>query len=299
MANDIIVANQDTDVAVIQSKICLIRDVQVMLDRDLAKLYGVEVKYLNRQVKRNIDRFPADFMFQLSKEDCLRCQIVTLNEKRGQHLKYLPYAFTENGIAMLSGVLNSPMAIEVNIRIMRAFTAMRKMAISFAPLMTRVETIERRQIVDQAKNEARFNQIFDALSDKELPLQKIFFDGQVYDAKAFATKHILSAKKSILLIDNWVDSITLETLSKKKAGVTVEIVTSQRGNRITKSELAAFNEQYGGLVIRTSVNFHDRFVIIDDKALYLFGASLKDLCKKCFAFTKLDPTEIPHLKARI
>ena len=299
MANDIIVANQDTDVAVIQSKICLIRDVQVMLDRDLAKLYGVEVKYLNRQVKRNIDRFPADFMFQLSKEDCLRCQIVTLNEKRGQHLKYLPYAFTENGIAMLSGVLNSPMAIEVNIRIMRAFTAMRKMAISFAPLMTRVETIERRQIVDQAKNEARFNQIFDALSDKELPLQKIFFDGQVYDAKAFATKHILSAKKSILLIDNWVDSITLEMLSKKKDGVTVEIVTSQRGNRITKSELAAFNEQYGGLAIRTSVNFHDRFVIIDDKALYLFGTSLKDLGKKCFAFTKLDPSEIPHLKTRI
>ena len=299
MANDIIVANQDTDVAVIQSKICLIRDVQVMLDRDLAALYGVEVKYLNRQVKRNIERFPADFMFQLTKEDCLRCQIVTLNEKRGQHLKYLPYAFTENGIAMLSGVLNSPMAIEVNIRIMRAFTAMRKMAISFAPLMTRVETIERRQIVDQAKNEARFNQIFDALSDKELPLQKIFFDGQVYDAKVFATKYILSAKKSILLIDNWVDSTTLEMLSKKKAGVTVEIVTSQRGNRIAKSELAAFNEQYGGLTIRTSANFHDRFVIIDDKALYLFGASLKDLGKKCFAFTKLDPTEIPHLKARI
>ena len=258
MANDIIVANEDTDIAVIQSKICLIRDVQVMLDRDLAKLYGVEVKYLNRQVKRNIDRFPADFMFQLSKEDCLRCQIVTLNEKRGQHLKYLPYAFTENGIAMLSGVLNSPMAIEVNIRIMRAFTAMRKMAISFAPLMTRVETIERRQIVDQAKNEARFNQIFDALSDKELPLQKIFFDGQVYDAKVFATKYILSAKKSILLIDNWVDSTTLEMLSKKKAGVTVEIVTSQRGNRITKSELAAFSEQYGGLTIRTSASFYDR-----------------------------------------
>ena len=304
VTSDLIVKN--ADVAIIQSKICLIRDVQVMLDRDLAKFYGVEVRVLNQAVKRNIERFPPDFMFQLTEEECSRSQIVTLNGGRGNNIKYRPYAFTENGIAMLSSVLRSATAIDANIRIMRAFVAMRKLLLNMAPMMTRVETIERQQLIDrqkqvtdQERNEARFETILNAMQDKSFPPQKIFFDGQVYDAKAFATKYILSAKKSILLIDNWVDSTTLEMLSKKKAGVTVEIVTSQRGNRITKSELAAFNEQYGGLTIRISANFHDRFVIIDDKALYLFGASLKDLGKKCFAFTRLDPAEIPHLKARI
>ena len=138
----------------IQSRILTIRGVQVMLDRDLAELYGVEVKYLNRQVKRNEARFPSDFMFQVSKEECLRCQIVTLNEKQGHHLKYLPYAFTENGVAMLSGVLRSERAIAVNIQIMRAFVAMRHAIASFAPLLARIEASERRQIVDQAKNDA-------------------------------------------------------------------------------------------------------------------------------------------------
>ena len=131
------------------------------------------------------------------------------------------------------------------------------------------------------------------------PMQGVFYDGQVFDAKVFAAKHILSAKKSVLLIDSWVDVVTLELLAKKAKGVAVEIVASRRGNKISPSDIAMFNKQYGGLSVRTSKNFHDRFLIIDDKVLYLIGASLKDLGWKCFAFTKLAAAEIPNLKARV
>ena len=312
----------------IKSKIYTIRGVQVMLDRDLASLYGVLTKNLNKAVKRNQERFPEDFMFRLTKEEGLRFQIGTLNNAgsvleeeesdvlrfqtgtlklaQGKHFKYQPYAFTENGIAMLSSVLRSDRAIEVNIRIMREFMAMRRTLAALAPMLARIEANERRQIADQAKNDAnqerneeRFKLILDAMQDKTFPPQKVFYDGQVYDAKAFATKHILSARKSILLIDNWVDVTTLEMLAKKRSGVTIEIVSSPRGNHIAASDIAAFNTQYSGLTVRTSTAFHDRFLIIDDKHLYLFGASLKDLDKKCFAFTKLAASEIANLKARI
>ena len=268
----------------IRRQIFTVRGMQVMLDRDLAELYKVPTKRLNEQVKRNAERFPAHFMFRLSAEDLslLRSQFAT--SKRGG-ARYAPYVFTEHGIAMLASVLNSPVAIETSVRIIDAFVSMRRILASLAPMLARIEVNERRQISDQAKNEERFNEIFDALRDKQLPLQKVFYDGQVYDAKAFAAKHILSAKKSILLIDSWVDVVTLEMLVKKKRGVTIEIVASPRGNHLAASDIAAFNAQYGGLSVRTSVNYHDRFVIIDDKELYLFGASLKDLGKKCFAFT--------------
>lgn len=291
-----VVAENGSDLD-IRRQIFTIRGVQVMLDRDLAELYKVPTKRLNEQVKRNAERFPAHFMFRLSAEDLslLRSQFAT--SKRGG-ARYAPYVFTEHGIAMLASVLNSPVAIETSVRIIDAFVSMRRILASLAPMLARIEVNERRQISDQAKNEERFNEIFDALRDKQLPLQKVFYDGQVYDAKAFTTKHILSAKKSILLIDSWVDVVTLEMLAKKKRGVTIEIIASPRGNHLVASDIAAFNAQYGGLSVRTSVNYHDRFVIIDDKELYLFGASLKDLGKKCFAFTKLDASEIPGLKAR-
>ena len=131
------------------------------------------------------------------------------------------------------------------------------------------------------------------------PMRGVFYNGQVFDAKVFAAKHILSAKKSILLIDSWVDVVTLELLAKKAAGVTVEIVTSHRGNKLSPNDIAMFNQQYGGLTVHESKNFHDRFLVIDDKILYLIGASLKDLGWKCFAFTQLDSAEIPNLKARV
>ena len=193
----------------IRSRILTIRGVQVLLDRDLAALYGVEVGQLNRQVKRNLERFPDDFMFQLSHEECLRCQIGILNGGRGQHLKYMPYAFTENGVAMLSGVLRSPRAVAANIQIMRAFVAMRKALASIAPLLARIDATERRQIADQARNDAnqvrneeRFKLILDAMQDKKFPPQKVFYDGQIYDAFEQMKKFVRMARtddKTVLI----------------------------------------------------------------------------------------------------
>ncbi len=290
----------------IATRIHVVRGVQVMLDWDLAVCYGVETRTLNQAVKRNMDRFPERFRFQLTKAEM--DELITNCDKSGnkKHYPGTAAAFTEQGIAMLSAILRSPTAVATSIRIMDAFVAMRKVLASMAPVMARLEASERRQIedrarqmADQERNEARFSEIFDAMRDKRFPEQKVFYDGQVYDARAFATKHILSARKSILLIDSWVEVATLDVLAKKKSGVAVEIVTSPRGNRLAASDVASFNAQYGGLTVRTSGRFHDRFVIIDDKSLYLFGASLKDLGKKCFAFTKLDAAEISRLKARI
>lgn len=214
---DIIV--KDIDDAFIKSRIYTVRGVQVILDRDLAMLYGVEAKYLNRQVKRNIERFPADFMFQLSKDECLRCQIVTLNEGRGQHLNYMPYAFTENGIAMLSGVLRSHTAIEINIRIMRVFNAMRRALASMAPILARIAETERRQLEDrtrqqsdQRRNEERFDTIFKAMDGGEFPQQKVFYDGKHYDAYSFAKKLVRKAAKSIVLVDGYCDEVTLDEI---------------------------------------------------------------------------------------
>lgn len=288
-------------IAEIQSRIVTVRGVQVMLDRDLAAFYGVEPRALNQAVKRNLSRFPERFMHQLTKEeyDNLKSQSV-ISSWGGD--RYLPKVFTEQGVSMLSAVLHSSTAIEVSIRIMDAFVAMRHMLISMAPVISRVETVERRLIgLEDAQMQTSGNvaMILDAMRDKRFPDQKVFYDGQVYDAKAFATKYILSARKTILLIDNWVDVVTLDMLAKKKRGVKVEIVTSPKGNHLAATDIASFNAQYGGLTVRASTNFHDRFVIIDDKALYLFGASLKDLGKKCFAFTRLDASEIAGLKARV
>ena len=285
----------------IRSRIFTIRGVQVMLAPDLADLYQVETRVFNQSVKRNVARFPENFRFQLTKSELDEVITKCDNPDRLRFSPTTPFAFTEQGIGMLSGILNSDIAVAVSIRIMNAFVAMRRAIASVAPLLSRIESVERRQLKledNQAANEARFDQIFDAMQDKSFPPQKIFYDGQVYDAKAFATKHILSAAKSIVLIDSWVDIATLEMLAKKKPNVSVEIVTSPRGNKLALSDIAAFNAQYGGLSIRTSTAFHDRFLIVDDKRLYLFGASLKDLGKKCFAFTKLDPAAIPELKSK-
>jgi len=280
-----------------------VRGVQVMLDRDLAALYGVEVKYLNRQVKRNIERFPADFMFQLTKEDCLRCQIGTINGKRGEHLKYMPYAFTENGIAMLSGVLRSSTAIGINIRIMRAFVAMRRVLANVEPLLSRIESVERRQITDQSKNEARFAQIFSELGKLEIPVQGVFYDGQLWDARALVLKLVAGAKRSLILIDNWATPEVLDLFAKKRKGVKVTVFTSEHYDKkhiphrkISDADVKTFNAQYPKLAVRYNESFHDRFLIVDDKELYLIGASLKDLGRKCFAFTKLDASEIRRIK---
>ena len=282
----------------IQVLIKTIRGVQVILDRDVAGLYGVATGALNRQVKRNEERFPEDFMFRLSAEEWnnLKCQI-GISSWGGD--RQLPYAFTENGIAMLSSVLRSPTAIEVNIRIMRAFSAMRRFLLANAQMFQRIETVEKRQIATDAKVDS----ILERLDATETPLQGVFYDGQLWDARALALKLIGSAKRSLILIDNWATAETLDLFAKKRKGVKVTIITSEHYDKkhvphrkISDADIATFNAQYPHLAVRYNETFHDRFLIIDDKELYLIGASLKDLGKKCFGFTKMDAGEIARIK---
>jgi len=282
----------------IQALIKTIRGVQVILDRDVAGLYGVATGALNRQVKRNEERFPEDFMFRLSAEEWnnLKCQI-GISSWGGD--RQLPYAFTENGIAMLSSVLRSPTAIEVNIRIMRAFSAMRRFLLANAQMFQRIETVEKRQIATDAKVDS----ILERLDATETPLQGVFYDGQLWDARALMLKLIQSAKRSLILIDNWATPETLDLFAKKRKGVKVTIITSEHYDKkhvphrkISDADIATFNAQYPRLAVRYNETFHDRFLIIDDKELYLIGASLKDLGRKCFGFTKMDASAIRGIK---
>ena len=281
----------------IQNLIRIVGGVQVILDRDIARLYGVETGALNRQVKRNQERFPKDFMFRLSADEWenLKCQN-GISSWGGD--RQLPYAFTENGIAMLSSVLRSNIAIEVNIRIMRAFTAMRRFMLANAQIFQRIESVEKRQIATDAK----VDEILKRIDMSETPIQGVFYDGQLWDARALVLKLVSGAKKSLVLIDNWVTVETLDLFAKKRKGVNVTVITSEHIKKgvahhtISDSDVATFNEQYPKLAVRYNETFHDRFLIVDDKELYLIGASLKDLGKKCFAFTKLDAGEIARIK---
>ena len=282
----------------IQALIKTIRGVQVILDRDVAGLYGVATGALNRQVKRNEKRFPEDFMFRLSAEEWnnLKCQI-GISSWGGD--RQLPYAFTENGIAMLSSVLRSPTAIEVNIRIMRAFSAMRRFLFANAQMFQRIEAVEKKQIATDAKVDS----ILERLDATETPLQGVFYDGQLWDARALVLKLIQGAKRSLILIDNWATAETLDLFAKKRKGVKVTIITSEHYDKkhvphrkISPADIATFNAQYPRLAVRYNETFHDRFLIIDDKELYLIGASLKDLGHKCFGFTKMDAGAIRGIK---
>ena len=298
---------------IIKSRIFTIRGVQVMLDRDLAGLYGVPTKVLNQAVKRNIERFPNHFMFQLEKIDIaslrvqmdmpyvdtsLRSQIVTLNNGQGRHLKYMPYAFTEQGIAMLSAVLKSEIAIVVSIRIMDVFVAMRKALASIAPILVRLDNVERRQITDQSRNEERFDTIFKAMDGGEFPPQKVFFDGKHYEAYSFAKKLVRKAAKSILLVDGYCDDVTLDILSAKRGCVRVTIATVAK-TPITETAIAKFNKQNPTLEVVHTGKFHDRFLILDGKELYHFGASLKNLGRNYCAVTKMDSMFIESILQHI
>ena len=304
MQNGDTISDQQTQVVTvsddgnIQALIKTIRGVQVILDRDVASLYGVVTGALNRQVKRNEERFPEDFMFRLSVEEWnnLKCQI-GISSWGGD--RQLPYAFTENGIAMLSSVLRSPTAIEVNIRIMRAFSAMRRFLLANAQMFQRIETVEKRQIATDAKVDS----ILQRLDAAETPLQGVFYNGQFWDARALVLSLVSRAKRSLILIDNWANTEVLDLFAKKRKGVRLTIFTSEHYDKkhvphrkISPADVATFNAQYPKLAVRYNETFHDRFLIIDDKELYLIGASLKDLGSKCFAFTKLDPAAIRGIK---
>ena len=278
----------------IQRRIMPVRGVQVMLDRDLAALYGVETRVLNQAVRRNIGRFPEDFMFQLSKEDCLRSQIVTLNEARGKHLKYLPYAFTENGIAMLSSVLRSETAIDVNIRIMRAFTAMRRFVSDHAGLVQRVGAIELKQL----ETDKRIDTVFDALDRGNLLPSGILPAESEFDSMRYVSRLIESAQSEILLVDPYSDAVTLEVLSKKRPGVKVRLVCKDRG-KPTPTEIAKFNRQYKGLAVTYSDDFHDRFLIIDNVELHGLGSSINCLGRRVTSYSTRDQKEIAKLLAML
>ena len=285
----------------IKSRIFMIRGVQVMLDRDLATLYGVTTKRLNEQVKRNMARFPASFRFSLSKEEM---DELVANCDRLQSMKHssVPMsAFTEHGIIMLASVLKSDIAISVSIRITNAFVAMRKALASVAPILSRLDVVERRQIADQSRNEERFDTIFKAMDGGDFPPQKVFFEGRHYDAYSFAKKLVRKAAKKIVLVDGYSDEVTLDVLSQKKGGVEVLVATSQKtiDRHLTPVAVAKFNKQNPTLKVKAVGAFHDRFLILDGKELYHFGASLKDLGRQYCAVSKMDAMFIPSILERI
>lgn len=272
----------------IQNKIYTIRDTQVMLDEDLAVLYGVEAKRLNEQVKRNIERFPEKFRFQLTENEYenLRSQIATLSFEKGwgKHRKYLPYVFTEQGVSMLSAVLKSQTAIEVSIKIIDTFVEMRKFISLNANIFQRFERVEQRLSL----HDEQFNKIFEAIENNEVQQkQHIFYDGQIFDAYLFVSDIIKSAKTSIKLLDNYIDESTLVLFTKRDIKVTMKIYTKTLSKQL-QLDLQKHNAQYPKIEIETFDLSHDRFLIIDDMDVYHFGASLKDLGKKWFAVSKMD-----------
>lgn len=268
----------------IQNCIFTIRGVQVMIDSDLAEIYGIETKVLNQTVKRNLERFPSEFRFQLTQNemDNLRSQFVTSSENHGGK-RYLPYAFTEQGVSMLSAVLRSKTAIEISIKIMSAFIEMRKFIATNATLFHRIDRVEQKQL----ESDIKFEQIFRALEAKNTtPQQGIFYDGQIFDAYMFVCDLVKSAEHSIILIDNYVDESVLNILTKRKEKVTASIYTHKPSN-VLMQDLKKYNAQHPNINLYTFDKAHDRFLIIDDETVYHFGASLKDLGKKWFAFSKM------------
>ncbi|MQN14601.1 ORF6N domain-containing protein [Segatella copri] len=277
--------DQLSDTIDIQPMIKVIRGQQVMLDSDLSALYGVETRRLNEQVKRNIERFPDDFMFQLRKEELDNLMSQNATSSWGGTRK-LPYAFTEQGIAMLSSVLKSQTAVEVNIRIMRAFIAMRRFIATNAQLFQRLETIEYHQLEmkqHQEVTDRRIDEVFKRLDTDIPPMQGIFYDGQVFDAYRFVSYLIRKAKQSIVLIDNYVDDTVLTLLDKRSEGVSATIYT-QRVSSQFQLDVDRHNSQYPLIEIKRFNKAHDRFLLIDNE-VYHIGASIKDLGKKWFGFT--------------
>ena len=282
----------------IRDKIYTIRGVQVMLDSDLAQLYQVETGTLNRQVKRNHERFPVDFCFQLSQEELygLKCQIGrAIIDGRGGR-RTLPWVFTEQGISMLSSVIHTSVSIQANICIMRSFVRMRHFLIGNAVVFQRLDRIELKQL----ETDDKVNQLFKQLEKPEPDKAVIFFKGQMWDAASCIEQILEKAEREIILIDSYVDRWTLDMLSRKKTGVSVLMFTSVSGNRITEKELNDFNSQYPSLEVRMTDEFHDRFLILDRRQMYHIGASIKDAGKKAFEIsTNEDPKILEGILSRL
>jgi phage regulator Rha-like protein len=267
----------------IKDKIYTLRGVQILLDEDLAELYGVQVKRLNEQVKRNIERFPLEFMFQLTSSELniLRSQIATAS---WGGRRTIPYAFTEQGVAMLSAVLRSNTAVQVSIQIMNAFVSMRKFLASNAQMFKRLDRTEQKLL----EHDQQFEKIFDVIQSKDIKPEKgIFFDGQVFDAYQFLADLIRNAKESIVLVDNYIDDSVLTLFSKRNKNIKITLFTKEISKQLSL-DLEKYNSQYPSIEIKEFRQSHDRFLIIDEDKVYHLGASLKDLGKKWFAFSKFD-----------
>lgn len=296
----------------IKNLIYTIRGKQVMLDSDVAMWYHYSTKIINESVNRNKQRFPENFCFQLTEEEYkylrfknltlnednskdeiqnnpLRSQIATLEENtgRGKHRKYLPYVFTEQGIAMLSSLLKNDIAIQVSINIMNAFVEMRKFLAVNGQLFERLTNVEYKLL----EHDKKFDKVFDQLQNEENIKQKIFFEGQIYDAYSLIIDIIKKANKKILIIDNYIDDSVLKMLAKKKNNVEVVILTSNKSN-IENLDIQKFNKEYHILKVAKTNKFHDRFIVVDNKEMYHLGASIKDMGKKCFGINKIEDIEI-------
>lgn len=281
----------------VENLIYVVRNKQVMVDSDLAMLYQVETGALNRAVKRNIARFPEDFRFQLTKDEYenLKCQFGTSNGSGTENgyggRRTLPYVFTEQGISMLASVLHSEVAINVSIGIMCAFVEMRRFIANNALLFERISNVELKQLQYQKKTDEKLEQIFEYISDHEESNQKIFFDGQIYDAFSLLIGLIQKAEMEIVLVDGYVDVGTLNILSKKKENVAVTVYTQQR-TKLSQTDVDNFNAQYPKLDVKYTRAFHDRFLILDKTKAYHVGASLKDAGKKCFGINLIEDAGI-------
>ena len=287
--NDLTVQNTISNEE-IKNLIFTIRGKQVMLDSDVAMLYHYETKNINKAVKRNIERFPEEFCFQLTDEEMksLRFQIGTskdntiLKEPRGGR-RYLPYVFTEQGIAMLAGILKNEIAVAVSINIIKSFIEMRKFLNLNGQVFERLTNVEYKLL----EHDKKFDKVFNGLQQEENIKQKLFFQGQIWDSYRLIIDIIKRANKKITIIDNYVDDSILKMLTKKNKSVEVIIITSNKSN-IENIDIKKFNKEYPILKVVKSNKFHDRFIIIDNKELYHCGASIKDLGKKCFAINKIE-----------
>ena len=287
------VTNCDQFPMPIENRILTLRGKQVMIDRDLAELYGVNTKVLNQAVKRNLERLPEHFRFQLSNQE--KDELVAICD-RFNGLKYSsvnPFAFTEQGVAMLSAVLKSETAVHTSIRIIDAFVAMRNFLMNNASIFQRIERIEMKQL----KTDEKIDAILDRLKEPKEPEQGVFFNGQIFDAYAFVAKLIRKAERWIVVIDSYVDDSVLVQLSKRKPGVKVEIYDGKISRQL-RQDVERHNAQYPGVILHAYNKAHDRFLIIDEE-VYHIGHSLKDLGKKLFAFSKMEVMTGTELVSRL
>ena len=282
-----------TTIEKIQNLIYTIRGKQVMLDSDVANLYHTETRVINQAIKRNIKRFPEDFCFQLTEKEMkeMRSQNVIAYRRNN---RYFPYVFTEQGIIMLSSLLKSEIAIKASVNIVEAFVRMRRFLKQNGQVFERLTTLEYQQIA----NNKKFDLVFDKLQEKQIENQRIFFDGQIYDAYSLIIDIIKRAENKITIIDNYVDDSILEMLSKKKDSVEVLILTSNKSN-IKNIDIQKFNKQYPILKVAKTEKFHDRFIILDEQEMYHLGASIKDLGKKCFGINRIDNNDIVQTLLKI